>query len=268
MALKQLSLFAFICAFILLGGRSVLANPQDDEFDDDEAFDDDDDFEGEKKEDPVESEPVDYEPIDAPLEAPDAPGESIFGQGLLLTRDTMQFGGMIGIQIDVVRSTETNPDNPMETRDRTDGGGVFTFAPEAGYFIIDYLELLAGIGFNIPFGDAHPYAVKSVYFDVGARYIFDFHPLYLYAGLKFGMNFNIVDIESEGLDGETVSDSDTLTSVLLSIPVGLLIPLNRHVAIDVGTRFIFDIGVGDNDVFQMHIPIAYFGVEGFFNFFH
>ncbi|MCP4674938.1 MAG: hypothetical protein GY854_05425 [Deltaproteobacteria bacterium] len=280
MVLRRLSFFAFACVFVLLGSRSALANPQDDEFDDDDAFEDDESFEEEEGEDSLESEPVDDPSVDAaPVAvAPDISGES---DGLLLTEGTMQAGGMIGLQINVQRYEICNPENPAECKKTSDAGGTLTFAPQVGYFLMDNLELLAEFGFVIPFGDTeptlstnisagvYPAEWKNVFFNVGGRYVMDLGLFfYLYGGLQFGMNFVIYETEEMNLDtGEMNSSSDTLTSILITVPAGLLIPFNRHVALDVGTRFIFDIGVGDNEDFWLRIPIAYFGVEGFFNFF-
>ncbi len=254
MIFKQFALFTFIGAFVLLSSSIAFARAEDDlgddEFEDDDAFD-----EGESSEEEEDTSPLamgdDTETV-APAE------EEASGEGLLLTQHTMQFGGMIGISIDVYSGTvlEYNDQGePVGSEKQTMGGGTFTFAPQAGYFVIDNLEILAELGFDIPFGEANEGVDKSIFFNAGARYIFDFSFLCVYAGGLFGMNFGI-------------NDDNTMPSILLSIPAGVLVPFNRHVALDAGMRIIFDIGVGDNsDNFWMHIPIGYFGVEGFFNFF-
>lgn len=185
---------------------------------------------------------------------------------LLVTPRTMNFGGRIGLTFDtrIAKNVEViDPNDPTVTliANETSGGGSFTFAPEFGVFVIPQLELLIGLGVNLPFGTStydedfiggetyRNHAQKELFFDLGLRYLFDLDKLYLYLGFRGGLKY------------------DSLYSVLLSLPFGILVPFNIHVALDVGLRFNVDIGVGNNDITWIHIPVAYFGVQGFFNFF-
>ena len=178
----------------------------------------------------------------------------------------MSLGGRFGFTFDtkVAKNVQTtDPTDPTVTliTKETSGGGSFTFSPEFGVFVIHQLEFLIGLGVNVPFGTStydedfmggQTYRDPSrleLFFDLGLRYLFDFDVLYLYLGFRGGLKYSAA------------------YSVLLSLPFGILVPFNQHVALDVGLRFNADIGVGNNDITWINIPVATFGVQGFFNFF-
>jgi hypothetical protein len=245
------SFLAILCAFVLIAGPVATVQAQD-EFDEGDSFEESDTSEGGESD----SSGGEVDEHIASTPAADT------GEGLMLSKGTMQVGGMIGIEISAHKFDTVNADG--DSVSDTAGGGIFTFSPDAGYFIINNLELVGGIGFSIPFGGAYDFYPKNIFFDVGARYFFGLSQLLsLYVGGSFGMNINIMEFTDD--DGNTTKT--TLPSILLTVPAGLLIALNRHIALDVGTKFIFDIGVGDNSGdFWLHIPIAYFGIQGFFSF--
>ncbi|MCP4599825.1 MAG: hypothetical protein GY847_04670 [Proteobacteria bacterium] len=251
MGLKQFVISTFVGAFVLLSGTSAFAKPDDDDFDDD-AFDEDNSYEeDESSEEEVDSSPLDMEDT----EDIDPAGEDS-GEGLLLTQGTMQAGGMLALSVDI--GMRDAPDTPGLYGDGA--GGYFTFAPQLGYFVIDNLELLAEFGFEVPFGSAWDNsflgAFNSIPFNIGARYIFDFNIICVYAGAFFGMEFIIPE------------QGDTLTSIVITATGGILFPFGRHIALDAGMRFITNIGIGDNGGNTLiQIPFGYFGIAGFFNLF-
>ncbi len=250
MMFKKSALFALVSGCVLLLSTSGFA--QDDEGG--LGLGGGDTFAGEDEGSPLDAEGDSGDDYEARPTNEGGGGEASIGGPLLLTQHTMQFGGTIGLTIDgSVKGDDA-------------AGGSFTFAPEAGYFVIDNLELLLVLGLNIPFGDfqlAHyptesdtywNNAAKEIMFAFGARYIFDFDILGVYVGGLFGMNFSIIG-------------DDTFSSVLLSIPGGILVPFNPHIALDAGVRLNMYFGVGDNDVICIDVPFAYFGLQGFFNLF-
>ncbi|MDJ0765488.1 MAG: hypothetical protein QNJ97_21080 [Myxococcota bacterium] len=261
MAYKKISIVAFIGMFALIFGRPTQASAQDDFEDGDEFGEAEAESEGEAEgmddeydeySDEADEEEEDYEDED------DEGGELSIGHadGLMLGKGTMQAGGTIALQIDAVKYDDDDIEGG--------GGGVFTFAPMAGYFIMDNLELIADIGFSVNFGDAYPFEEKNFFFDIGAKYfLMQFGAFHLYAGLLWGMDFLIYDFDD---DGTTISQK--INTMVISVPVGLLFALNQHVAIDLGTRFNFGFGLGDNPVaFAFSMPIGYLGVQGFFSLF-
>lgn len=174
---------------------------------------------------------------------------------LLLTRHTMQLGGEISIdpKIRILKGDAPNTD-------KTAGGGIFTFSPNMGYFVIDKLELLFNFGLTAPFGESNGGSPVELGFDVGARYFFDFNIVALYLGGMVGPGWSIPDAPNVPIE-------DYFN---ISVMVGVLVPLNRHIGIDLGMRMETNIRV-DNDFADggtrtwISFPIGYLGVNGFFN---
>lgn len=233
---------------------------------DDDAFSEDDEILETPEDEVVDFTGEQDEASKADEKKPGGQHASPYKGTLQVNKHSMTFGGRFGFTFDArIQDVDRVDDsvNPPETVTikETDGGGSFTFAPEFGYFLIDQLQLLMGFGVNIPFGTAtydtshmggdtyRNHAIKEVFFDLGFRYLFELKSVYFYLGARGGMKWN------------------SLYSILLSVPMGLLVPFNKHVALDVGLRFNMDIGVGDNEVLWIHIPMAYFGLQGFVNFF-
>jgi len=189
---------------------------------------------------------MDSQPSNDEGEEGDGDGGGGLGGPLLLTKHTMQLGGEIAITPSVIASNGFH-----------DGGGTFTFSPTAGYFVIDHLEILFAMNLYIPFGYL---GTEPVGFGLaaGARYIFDFSVVCLYVGGMIGTSIEVPDNPRAAIENY----------FNISLPVGVLIPFNRHVALNAGAKFNFDIHVGDGtDPSVFSFPIGYFGVEGFFNFF-
>jgi hypothetical protein len=289
MKIKLLALFLLATMLMVLPGRAAFA-----QYEDEDLFEDEDDTASDMNDTQSPLDDAALEEDSSPLDEPsyddggdipiEAGGAGSLGSGdgsgiggLLLTRNTMQFGGSIGLQIDSRKFeyTETviNPLDPTQTaeipRTQTDTGGYFNFSPAIGWFVIDGLELLLDFNLAIPFGDLYDGDPNVVGFNMGARYIFDFRVICLYVGAKFGFNFSIEEEEVENplVPGEFATISDTVSSFLISVPVGILVPFNRHVALDVGISLDLDIGIGDNPLTLIHFPIGYLGIQGFFNFF-
>jgi opacity protein-like surface antigen len=176
-------------------------------------------------------------------------------EDLQLTAGTMQLGGVASFSID------------MTMPDQGDGETGFTLAliPQFGYFVIDNLELLGRINVAMWFGDLYTTDVggqeidifpKMIGFDLGAKYHIPLGSFVVYAGLMVGMNFSIPDSD--------LDDADTTKRFDLTVPLGILMPLNSHVALDLGLAVIYRMSLEDNGGSTLNVPIGYLGVQGYF----
>jgi hypothetical protein len=162
--------------------------------------------------------------------------------GLQITGGTMQLGGGLAFRIDAVMPDEGD----------TTTGYVLGIEPSFGYFIIDGLEVVGNVGVDLSFGDLYTDSDIPIWFTVGARYVIDLGMIiYPYAGAQVGMRF---DIPNEG---------DTTKWLLLDVPLGVMLALNEHVALDLGARVDVGIYLDDPGMTQLMVPIGYFGVEAF-----
>ncbi len=174
---------------------------------------------------------------------------------LLLTQGTAQAGGMIAFQIDAVKPSSGG----------SDGGSTLTVAPNVGFFIIDYLEIVGEIGFSKAFGDAHEYWGNPLdfTFGMGIKYYIPLGFVNIYAGALVGMGIGRQTFDDGMGERYTIENN----RFMVTAPAGILLTLNRHVGLDLGVRFNFEFGLGDSSYdFAMNIPIGYFGVQGFFSF--
>jgi hypothetical protein len=174
---------------------------------------------------------------------------------LQIKAGTMQLGGVVSLSVDTMF--------PNVGSSKT--GAMLDIAPSFGYFIIDSLELSAGVDFTAGLGDLYDGTDKAFGFNLGARYVVDILlAVYPYFGAQFGMNFPFTDKKDDpgtvGID-ESAAPPNQLR---IAVPAGLLVALNPHVAIDLGFRLVFIAELDDNGSNYLNIPIGYLGVEGFF----
>ena len=114
-------------------------------------------------------------------------------------------------------------------------------APTAGYFLVDRVELYGGVSLFVGQGG------EAIGLGVGARYVGPMGNNHWYAGGGIGYGQTaILDI--------FVGDQFSVQGV-----GGFLFPLNKKVAVDIGTRLNIFI---ESEV--INIPIGYFGVSAFF----
>jgi hypothetical protein len=57
---------------------------------------------------------------------------------------------------------------------------------------------------------------------------------------------------------------DDTVGMRVSVPAGILLAINYHVAIDLGVRFLFSKRLADGASSYFEIPVGYFGVQAFF----
>jgi len=168
------------------------------------------------------------------------------GESLMLDAGTMQLGGRALLH--------ANTRMPEEGDDEY--GFAIDLAPEFGVFVARGLELTAGLNFGFGFGDLYNKDV-NLGLNLGMRFVFHMVPVVKpYVGGMLGFQMYIPE------DDEFIGDQYRL---LLSIPIGILIQLNQHVALNIGigSKFQFDLGDDDGPIWVFQ-PLGYFGVEAFF----
>lgn len=172
-------------------------------------------------------------------------GSDNVGSSLKITSGTMELGGTADF-----RSELSIPDSGDS---RT--GFVLNLSPMAGYFLADGFEVAARLGLGFFLGDRYSDVADTVSFALGARYFIETKfSLVLYFGLAFGMNFLIA----------SDSDIEVQKSLAIEAPIGLMIPLNRHVAIDLGLMLSFVASMEEMGGSTLSVPIGYMGIQAFF----
>ena len=159
-----------------------------------------------------------------------------------LDKGTMQVGGSITLDIDVVKPDEGDSVT----------GAQLGVNPTFGYFLINNLELLVSANFGTGFGDLYEHSAKDLGFGAGIKYFHRFGRVFGYAGAMIGMGFAIPE------------EGDTTKALAIGIPVGILWPLNMRVALDFGTTIGINKSLEDGGGTVINIPIGYLGVQAFF----
>jgi len=133
----------------------------------------------------------------------------------------------------------------------SESGGILTISPRIGYFLLDGFAISGGFDIAIGLGDLYEDYTTNLSFGLNLDYYFD-ASVRPYLGIGFGMSFLIPD------------EGDTLKTLDLGLRMGLLIPCNQHVAVDIGVRGIFSFILNDFGGTLVQIPVGYLGVQGFF----
>lgn len=163
-------------------------------------------------------------------------------EGLQTTAGTMKLGGSGTFDIDM-----TIPDQGDSKT-----GYKLNLTPSFGYFIIDNLEIGATLGVGVGFGDLYDNSSKLIGFGVGANYYLALSSFVLHFGAGIGMGFVIPD------------QGDTQKSLTINAPIGLLMPFNEHVALDLGIQVTYIMSLEDGGNSYFTLPIGYLGVQAFF----
>lgn len=133
------------------------------------------------------------------------------------------------------------------TVDITSGGGItnvgVTVAPQFGYFVADQVELLVDVGVS------HVGGGTSWQVGAGGRYLIPLdNSMWLYAGATVGYGqFSFGGVGADAL-------------VVTGLP-GLLYPLSKNVALDLGARVQYLNASGTS---MIVVPVGYLGVQAFF----
>lgn len=157
---------------------------------------------------------------------------------LSLNQGTMKAGGRIQMPITVPKEGDTTV-------------GI-NISPTFDYFVAHSFSLgLSGSAFRLSItGDNIPW-----YFNVGVNGIYHFDlggVLYPYVGAGGGMSW-----------GTKVHNVNAYrTAFVVTVPAGLLVALNSHVALNLGVPIEFSF---TSDGYQkMELPVGYLGIEAFF----
>lgn len=159
---------------------------------------------------------------------------------------TMFAGGQIAFQSHDLDFPAPTADGSVKT---------VTFEPQFGWFFKSYLAAVAGVGYQSISGDTLERDRFSV--SGGVRLYQPLALLHLYAGIEGAFHFTSYE----------AGDADTL-DFGLSAPVGVLIPLSRNVALDVGMRFTKIWRDNDHpaglNYHSFIVDVGYLGVQAFF----
>ena len=154
----------------------------------------------------------------------------------------MQLGGTLLLNYQHIAAKDRNWQN----------GAVIEVSPQFGYFLATNLELGLSLFFAKGMGQLFEDSPTEFGLSLGIKYHIDLAKVFLYLGATVGMDFVL---PTEG----------KLQNYLIGgIPFGLLVPLNQHVALDVGMRVNAAIYLHDSWVMEISVPIGYLGVQGYF----
>ena len=172
-----------------------------------------------------------------------APADAARGGRLQTSSRTMQLGGKFTLNVDTTIPEGGNGQS----------GFRLEVSPHFGVFVADGFELFFATAIVVPFGDLYGNAAKNIGFFFGLRYVFDLGGRVLpYLGIAFGPDFIVPE------------RGNTQAFFGFNLPLGILIALNQHVAINVGLAPSFAFGVSDVRGAMIRIPMAFLGVDAFF----
>ena len=184
-------------------------------------------------------------PAPAPVPAPapamtPAPAAAVKGAsgGVTTTKGTMTVGGRVVFVLD---------------NDGNNTGMQLDIAPSFGYFLMDNLIVRGDAHARLLFGDRYDGAPKNFGFGAGAEYFFmSMGAMKFYGGVHVG------------LDILSPKQGDALLMLPISVPVGVLFALNEWVALDLGLKFTFNLGLSDGLSNSWELPIGALGAQFFF----
>jgi hypothetical protein len=174
-------------------------------------------------------------------------GEANAGRGssLLTRQGVLTLDGQLSFDINHV-----NPDGG-----NSESGVQLNISPSFGGFVANNFLLQGGLAIQSGFGDLYDGEPTEVSFGFGFDYLFNFGSIVVpHVGFMLGPAFEVPDQDN----------AETTTSIVLSIPAGILIALNEHVALDLGTRLDLSIGVSGDKATIINLPIGFLGVRSFF----
>jgi hypothetical protein len=165
---------------------------------------------------------------------------------MIMNPGTMSAGGVISFKTHSLDFAAPTPDASIKT---------VSFLPQFGYFMKSYMALVGSVGFESVSGDTLEMSRFSM--SGGIRMYQPLAFLHFYLGIEGGLYFTNYD----------VNDQDTI-DIGFSLPLGVLIPMSRSVALDVGARFTKiwrdnDTPAGGN-YNSFIVEVGYLGVQAFF----
>jgi hypothetical protein len=126
--------------------------------------------------------------------------------------------------------------------------------PGFGYFVADDFEVRVGVTVLAQWASLYSGSTQTFGFDGGLRYHVRLAPgAAAYAGIVFGPALAIPDT------------GPSATTLITAVPFGLLIGLNRYVAVDVGARGEYSTLASTHAGSTLKLSAGYFGVDAFFD---
>lgn len=158
-----------------------------------------------------------------------------------LDAGTWQLGGQASLK--VAHSTQGSAETATH----------LSLDPGAGWFVVDGLELRVGLGVDFLLSNGHANNGVTVWGDVGVRWFYrGLGAVVPYVGAAVGPTWGFTNTD------------DTAVTLAASVPLGVLIAFNPHVALDLGARLEVDVGIKNAQGTTASITLGYFGVQAFF----
>jgi hypothetical protein len=165
-----------------------------------------------------------------------------------LTAGTMQLGGSLSFVSNIYLPDEGDSQTMY----------LLSVQPTFSAFVVKGLEIGGGLGAQAWFGDNSEYMSTSINLFVLVRYVIDTKSIVSpFFGGRFGVAISIPDEES---------NADTGYGVAVSLPMGVLLALNKRVAISLGLSVDVTAWMSGSmeDTVVVSVPVGYLGVEAFF----
>jgi len=132
------------------------------------------------------------------------------------------------VTLDGIRYTDEN--------DHRVSGKILRAEPWAGLFVLPSLAIVGNLHVQSPFGDHFVSRPDVLGFTAGVRYFKQFYHFYGYVGLQLGgLIFSRTGDEQNLKIHAEQLNSDT-NGFMATIPAGLLFPLSRALAVELGVR--------------------------------
>ncbi len=122
-----------------------------------------------------------------------------------------------------------------DEEDHKVSGKILRADPWAGLFVLPSLAVVGNLHVQSPFGDHFVDRPDVLGFTAGVRYFKQLYHFYGYVGLQLGgLIFSRTGDENLKIHAEGLND-DT-KGFMATLPLGLLFPLSRNLAVELGVR--------------------------------
>lgn len=153
---------------------------------------------------------------------------------------TMMLGGEVSFSSDKFIPEEGD----------TVSGKVITFSPYFGYFVAPNFAVTANLSYVNFDGDAYSATPDLFAIGFGTMFMQRLIAFYLYVGFDVGYHRTMPE------------EGDASGGLYIGGNVGLMFPLNRHVAINTSIRLNYQ--MNDDTADLLSLTIGYFGLTAFF----
>ena len=163
--------------------------------------------------------------------------------GLKVTRGSMSAGGQITLSFDSINPSSGNSVSGWELK----------LQPTFDYFLADGFYLGGGIIIGGGFGDLYSGSTINVSpIQLNLGYVVPLRTILPYVSFGTGPMFTVPD------------QGDAAVSLSMSFGAGILVPLNYHVALQIGIHPTVLIGLSNFQGTIFSMPFGAIGIRGFF----